>query len=47
LDEHGKKLDKLDDSTHQLRLGQAEILARLDLEKRVSALEKAVAEFKG
>ena len=46
LDEHGQKLDKLDDSIHQLRVGQAEILARLDLEKRVSALEKAIAEIK-
>lgn len=47
LKEHGRKLDKLDDSIHQLRVGQAEILARLDLEKRVSALEKVIAEIKG
>lgn len=47
LKEHSQKLDKLDDSIHQLKVGQAEILARLDLEKRISALEKTVAEIKG
>jgi hypothetical protein len=47
LNEHGQKLDRLSDSAHLLDVKQTEILARLDLEKRVSALEKVVAEIKG
>ena len=47
LNEHGQKLDRLSDSAHLLDVKQTEILARLDLEKRISALEKVVAEIKG
>lgn len=47
LNEDSQKLDKLDDGIHQVRVGQAEILARLDLEKRLGAPEKAVAEIRG
>jgi hypothetical protein len=39
LGEHGQKIDKITEDIHQIGLKQTEILATLDLEKGVSALE--------
>jgi hypothetical protein len=43
LKEHSQKLDKLTEGIHQLDLKQTEILAKLDLEKRVRALEEKIS----